>query len=336
MSAGETIATSAGSQPGSSRREEAHLEKPKSDQGLLTSAATGTWPRRIFWLIIAGIFLPILLFATSLIWLGVRGGEKALEAATALQMVVLFAKGFGIALGLALIIWAWLRLFRKKTTDGTEPCPRHLEGLVALAMFWPILLVAQSVVIWEFSLTARVQHVRANFDWKRYIWNLGGDAFSDILVLAIILWAIFGAPGIGIFRKPAAKCAGITIRSIWGVLATFRKANAKCGQPAERGSTPTSAGGRQAVWPTILSAATTVFFAISSLGLFLGAVADVGPGIGIGLTMLLAVLGTLGTVVLSIWRQDIRPGADIIGRRWLQLLAASSRRARADVSASVA
>jgi serine/threonine protein kinase len=282
----------------------------------------GLWRRRIFWLIIAGIFLPILLFAISLIGLGVRGGEKALEAATALQIAVLFAKAFGIALGLALIIWAWLRLFRKKTTDGTDRWPPHREALVALAMFWPILLVGTSIVLWEFSLANPPQHPLTNFDWKRDLWNLVGDGFSDILVWAIIIWAIFGAPGIGIFRKPGAKCAGITIRAIWGGLGTFRKANAKCGQPAEPGSTPTSAGGRQVVWPTIMSAATTVFFAISSLGLFLGAVAHAGPGLGIGLTMLLAVLGTLGTVVLSIWRQDIHPGADIIGRRWLQLLAA--------------
>src|ERR1051326_2603430 len=167
----------------------------------------GRWRRRIFWLVIFGIALPIFLFAVSLIALGMRDGEKALEAATALQMALIFAKAIGIALGVSLIIWVWRRLFRKKSGEGPDAWPRHVEGLVALSLFWPLLAIAASVVIWEFALTAPVEHLRANVDWERDISSLVGNGISEILVWAIIIWLICGAPGVGRFLKAVAKCA---------------------------------------------------------------------------------------------------------------------------------
>jgi serine/threonine protein kinase/FtsH-binding integral membrane protein len=167
----------------------------------------GRWRRRIFWLVIFGIALPIFLFAVSLIALGMRDGEKALEAATALQMALIFAKAIGIALGVSLIIWVWRRLFRKKSGEGPDSWPRHVEGLVALSLFWPLLAIAASVVIWEFALTAPVEHLRANVDWERDISSLVGNGISEILVWAIIIWLICGAPGVGRFLKAVAKCA---------------------------------------------------------------------------------------------------------------------------------
>jgi len=168
----------------------------------------GRWRRRIFWLIVAGIIPAIFLFAMSLLVLGTRGGEKALEAATALEMTVIFAKAIGIALGVSLIVGLWCRVFRKKSVDGVDVWPRHAERLLAFAIFWPVLAVAASVVIWEFSLTARIHNVGANVDWGREVSSLVGNGTSDILVWAIIVWLILSVPGIGIFRKAIAKCAG--------------------------------------------------------------------------------------------------------------------------------
>jgi tRNA A-37 threonylcarbamoyl transferase component Bud32 len=167
----------------------------------------GRWRRRIFWLIVAGIMPPMFLFAVSLVVLGVGGGEKALEAATALQMALIFAKAIGMALGVSLIVWLWCRIFRKKSADGVDVWPRHAERLIAFAIFWPVLAVAASVVIWEFA-TARVQHA---VDWGHEIPSLIGNGFYDIWVWAIIIWLICGVPGIGIFRKAVA---GILRRAV--------------------------------------------------------------------------------------------------------------------------
>ena len=95
----------------------------------------------------------------------------------------------------------------KKLDDGIDVWPRHAERLIAFAMFWPVLAVAASVVIWQFSLTAGVQHAG---DWGHEISSLIGHGFSDIWVWAFIVWLILGVPGIGIFRKAFVKCIGKT------------------------------------------------------------------------------------------------------------------------------
>jgi tRNA A-37 threonylcarbamoyl transferase component Bud32 len=163
---------------------------PKSQRGF--------WRRRIFWLIVAGIIPPIGLFAISLIVLGARGGEVALEKATAQQMIVIFARIFGWGLGLALIIWALLRVFRRKAADAASPWPRHLEALVALAMLWPMLLFEASIVFWEFTLGARPQRDRAHAEG----W-IGLD-LAHVLLLVIIIWIVWDL--LRAFQKPNVRC----------------------------------------------------------------------------------------------------------------------------------
>src|SRR5205823_15133568 len=102
----------------------------------------------------------------------------------------IFAKAIGIALGVSLIGWVWCKVSRKKSADGIDPWPRHVERVVAFAMFWPVLAIAAAAVIWEFSLTARVQHAHTNVGWAREVSSLTGHVISDILVWAIIIWLI--------------------------------------------------------------------------------------------------------------------------------------------------
>ncbi len=117
----------------------------------------GVWRSRVVWLIIGGTFLPIALFAVSLIVSLGRGGEKALEATTTEQMLMIFAKVLGIGLGLTLLVWALLRAFRRKTADAANPWPRHPEALIAHGTLWPLLLIAAPIVICEFVSATRPQ-----------------------------------------------------------------------------------------------------------------------------------------------------------------------------------
>jgi tRNA A-37 threonylcarbamoyl transferase component Bud32 len=112
------------------------------------------WRRRILRLTVGGGILPIAFFALALFVSLGRGGEKAVEAATFGQMVTVFAKVLGIGLGLALLIWALLRVFWRKTTNAANPWPRHPEALVALSLLWPLLLITAPFVLLQFVGTS--------------------------------------------------------------------------------------------------------------------------------------------------------------------------------------
>ncbi len=125
-------------------------------------AQRALWRRRVVWLIVAGGILPMAFFAVSLIASLGRGGEKAVESATTGQMLIVFAKVFGIGSGPALLIWAVLRAFRREAANETDSWPRHPEALFALGMLWPLLLVAAPVVILQFVSATRPQSTRLN------------------------------------------------------------------------------------------------------------------------------------------------------------------------------
>ncbi len=117
---------------------------------------------RVFQLIIGGSLVPMAFFAVPLVVLLVLGGENVIEAATTEQMLFVFAKVFGLGAGLALLIWAVMRAFRKKA----NPWLQHPEALIAMGMLWPLLLIAAPIFLWEFVSATRPQNVRMNTtDW---------------------------------------------------------------------------------------------------------------------------------------------------------------------------
>ncbi len=129
------------------------------------------WRRRIVRLTIGGGVLPMMLFAFGLFLSLGRNGEKVVEAATTEQMAVVFAKTFGIAAGLAVVIWALLRVFWKKADDVAISWLRHPEALVALTMLWPLLLMTAPFFIWKFVSAARPQSPPLNAaEW--ILWGL--------------------------------------------------------------------------------------------------------------------------------------------------------------------
>jgi predicted Ser/Thr protein kinase len=120
------------------------------------------WRNRIFQLIIGGSLVPMVFFVVALTGLLMLGGDKVIEAATTEQMLIVFAKVLGFGTGLALLIWAVMRAFRKKD----NPWPRHLEALIAMELLWPLLLIAAPIFLWEFVSATRPLSARMNTeDW---------------------------------------------------------------------------------------------------------------------------------------------------------------------------
>jgi predicted Ser/Thr protein kinase len=123
------------------------------------------WRNRIFQLIIGGSLLPMVFFVVALTGLLMLGGDKVIEAATTEQMLIVFAKVLGFGTGLALLIWAVMRAFRKKDNQD-NPWPRHLEALIAMELLWPLLLIAAPIFLWEFVSATRPLSARMNTeDW---------------------------------------------------------------------------------------------------------------------------------------------------------------------------
>ena len=142
------------------------VDLSKTDGSDDATAARAVWRRRIFWSIVGGIILPIAFFALSFIAVLALGGEKAIEAATTEQMLMILVKVFGTGVGFAFSVWALLRVFWKRPAHGADPWPRHPEALVALASFCPIMLMAAPFFVWEFVSATRAQSVRVNgADW---------------------------------------------------------------------------------------------------------------------------------------------------------------------------
>ncbi|PAW73941.1 MAG: hypothetical protein B9S33_22285, partial [Pedosphaera sp. Tous-C6FEB] len=130
------------------------VDLSKTDGAEDAKARRADWRRRIVWLIVGGGILPMTFFALALFVALGRGGEKAMEAATLEQMVTVFAKVLGVGLGLALMIWALLRVVWPKPAHAANPWPRHPEALVALSLLWPLLLITAPFAIWQFVGTS--------------------------------------------------------------------------------------------------------------------------------------------------------------------------------------
>ena len=167
------------------------VDLTKNDGADDAKAARAVWRRRIFWSIVWGIILPIAFFAFSFIFTLTSGGEKAIEAATTEQMLMLLVKVFGVGVGFAFSAWALLRMFWKKPSHAADPWPRYPEALVAVAGFGPSMLIATPFFIWEFVSAAREQAALTRMFGGFAHRNIGEWIFLVLTVLVVLQGAVW-------------------------------------------------------------------------------------------------------------------------------------------------
>jgi predicted Ser/Thr protein kinase len=167
------------------------VDLSKTDGSDDAKAARAVWRRRIFWSIVWGIIVPIAFFAFSFIFTLTSGGEKAIEAATTEQMLMILVKVFGTGVGFAFSAWALLRVFWKRTSHAAAPWPRYPEALVAVASFGPSMLIATPFFIWEFVSAAREQATLTRMSGDFAQRNIGEWMLLVLTVLIVLQGAVW-------------------------------------------------------------------------------------------------------------------------------------------------
>jgi predicted Ser/Thr protein kinase len=167
------------------------VDLSKNDGADDAKAARAVWRRRIFWSIVVGGILPIAFFALSFIVALTNGGEKAIEAATTDQMLMILVKVFGTGVGFAFSAWALLRVFWKKPARGAVPWPRYPEALVAVASFGPSMLIATPFFIWEFVSAAHAQATLTRMSGDVAHRSIGGWILLALTVLIVLQGAVW-------------------------------------------------------------------------------------------------------------------------------------------------
>lgn len=103
---------------------------------------TGTWSRRVFWIIATGFAVPIGLILLSLLL-----PQLAREGAGATGIVVIIGVMIGIGLGLVAVLVGLLRAFKTREADLANPWPRRIVVMLAAVVLAPIsLFVVASLV----------------------------------------------------------------------------------------------------------------------------------------------------------------------------------------------